>query len=319
MKSFMDIQANTKMKAVFCTKYGPPEVLQTQLVDIPQPKNDEVLVKIMATAVNSGDVRIRGLVVEGFMKLVMQVVLGFGGPRHKILGAVLSGVIEKVGQDVKDWKAGDEVFAMTGMRFGAYAEYIVLKSNAVMAHKPHNATFEQAAAILFGGHTAIYFLQAAKIHEGANKKVLIYGASGSVGSSAIQIAKYYKAYVTAVCSGNGMALVKSLGANETLDYTKENFVANGIKYDIIFDAVGKIKKKDCKGSLKENGKFVTVGGLDVAKQKKAQLLLLKALYESNQLDAAIDRIYNLDEIVEAHRYVDTGRKKGNVVIRMPNA
>jgi len=305
------------MKAVFCTQYGPPEVLKIQTTEKPEPKNDEVLIKIKATAVNSGDVRIRGLAVEGFMKVIMRLVLGFRRPRHPILGAVLSGVVEKVGAEVKDWAPGHEVYAMTGMKFGAYAEYIVLKENAVMAHKPKNATFEQSAAILFGGHTAIYFLQKAKINENGDKKVLIYGASGAVGTSAIQIAKYYKADITAVCSEKGVDLVKSLGANETIDYTKENFVANNKKYDVIFDAVGKLKKKDCAGSLTKNGRFVTVGGLDVAKQKKEQLFFLKDLYESNQLFAAIDSIYDFDEMVDAHRYVDSGRKKGNVVIRMP--
>lgn len=307
------------MRAVFCTQYGPPEVLKIQITGIPEPKNNEVLVKIHATAVNSGDVRIRGLAVAGFMKVVMRLVFGFRRPRNPILGFVLSGVIEKVGKDVKEWNLGDEVYAMTGMKFGAYAEYIVLKTNAVMALKPKNATFEQAAAILFGGHTAIYFLQKAKIDENPIKKVLIYGASGAVGTSAIQIAKYHKANITAVCSEKGMNLVKSLGANETIDYTKENFVTNSKKYNIIFDAVGKLKKKSCVSSLSKNGKFVTVGGLDGAKEKKEQLLFLKDLYESNQLDAAIDRIYNLDDIVEAHRYVDSGRKKGNVIIRMQKA
>ncbi len=265
------------MKAVFCTQYGPPEVLKIQITGIPKPKNDEVLIKIHATAVNSGDVRIRGLAVEGFTKVVMRLVFGFRRPRHPILGFVLSGVVEKVGKDVKEWNPGDEVYAMTGMKFGAYAEYIVLKTNAVMAFKPKNATFEQAAAILFGGHTAIYFLQKAKIDENPNQKLLIYGASGSVGTTAIQIAKYHKAYITAVCSEKGMDLVKSLGANETIDYTKENFVANGKKYNIIFDAVGKLKKKDCVSSLSKNGKFVTVGGLDIAKEKKEQLFFLKDL------------------------------------------
>lgn len=304
------------MKAVVCNQYGPPDVLQVKQVAIPRPGNNEVLVRIKATAVNSGDVRVRGLVVPGFLRIVMRFVLGFNKPRKPILGTVLSGVVEVVGNKVQSFKAGDEVYAMTGMKFGTYAEYITLKEKGVIAPKPVNASFEEAAAIIFGGSTAIYFLNKAKIQQSPQKKVLIYGATGSVGTSAIQIAQYHNAEITAVCSEEGSDLVKSLGAGHVIIYTREDFTKTGAKFDIIFDAVGKLKKKDCSALLSGQGKFVTVGGLDVASETKDQLLFLKNLFEKDQLKAVIDKAYDLDNMVEAHRYVDTGRKKGNVVIKV---
>lgn len=302
------------MKAVICTKYGGPEVLQ--IVELPKPviSDKQILVKIKATAVNSGDVRVRGLVVSGFMRIVMRLVLGITKPRRPVLGVVLSGVVESVGASVTTFKSGDEVFAMTGFQFGAYAEYIALNEMSVVTHKPTNASFNEAAAIIFGGTTAIYFLEKAKISAEHPQNVLIYGATGAVGSAAVQIAKFYGAHVTAVCGEGGVALVEELGANETIVYTRDDFTKSATKYDIIFDAVGKTTRKQCASLLMEGGRYHSVEGLDVASEKTAQLSFLKSLYESGQYQAVIDRVYTLDQIVEAHRYVDSGRKKGNVVI-----
>jgi NADPH:quinone reductase-like Zn-dependent oxidoreductase len=304
------------MQAVFCTKYGPPEVLQIKNTKKPIPKSNEILIKIKATAVNSGDVRVRSLTVNGFMRIVMKIVLGFFGPRKQILGTVYSGIVVKVGKKVKLFKPGDEVFGMTGFKFGAYAEYLVTKENSSITLKPLKASFEEAAAILFGGSTASYFLWKANIDASANKKVLIYGATGSVGTSAIQISKHYNALVTAVCSRENFDLVKSLGAGEVLDYMDDNFKNSVEKYDIIFDAVGKIKQKDWSQFLSQDGIFISVGHLDVASETKEQLVFLKDLFDTNQLNAVIDRTYNFEEMVEAHRYVDTLRKKGNLVVRV---
>lgn len=304
------------MKAVICERYGPPEVLNIKEVAKPTPKPHEVLVKIMATAVNSGDVRVRGLAVPGFMRVVMRFVLGFTGPRKPILGVVLSGIVETTGAGVKDFKPGDEVYASTGFKFSTYAEYITMPENGAIALKPKKASFEQAAAIPFGGTTALYFLRKAGIGTKRGQKVLVYGASGAVGTAALQLARHYGAHVTAVCSGENVDLVRSLGATHTIDYTKQDFAKNGKKYDIIFDAVGKKPKKECVLSLVQNGTYVTVGGLDVSSERKEQLIFLKELYNKGEYKAVIDRTYSLEDIVEAHRYVDQGKKKGNVVIKV---
>lgn len=304
------------MKAVICTKYGPPEVLRIDRVQKPVPKDNEMLVKIMASSVNSGDVRVRGLAVEGFLKIVMRFVLGFSKPRKPILGTVFSGIIEQVGKSVKDFKIGDEVFGITGFMFGTYAEYITVSDKSIVTKKPSNATFEEAAAIPFGGQTAIYFLEKAKIAEKTTPKILIYGATGSVGTAAIQIAKHYNAEVTAVCSENGQHLVKELGADKIILYNKEDFTKSPEKFDIVFDAVGKTSKKQCVHLTNKGGNYMTVGGLDVAAERKEQLELLRKLFEKGKYKATIDRTYSIDEIIDAHRYVDTGRKKGNVVLKI---
>ncbi len=302
------------MKAVICESYGPPNVLKIKEVQKPEPKDNEVLVRIRATAVNSGDVRTRGLAVNGLMKYVMRLVLGIRRPRQPILGTVLAGVVEDVGADVQKLKPGDEVYAMTGFKFGTYAEYITLKETGPITLKPKKASFEEAAAIIFGGSTAIYFLQKAGIGVKPHQSVLIYGASGAVGSAAVQIAKYYNANVTAVCGEDAVELMKKLGADDVVIYTNEDFTKNGEKYDIIFDAVGKKPKKECRESLAADGKYVTTGGMDVASEKKEQLDLLKELFDGGQYDAVIDRVYSMEDIVKAHEYVDQGKKKGNVII-----
>ncbi len=303
------------MKAVICTKYGTPEVLQIQEVSKPIPKDSQILVKIVATAVNSGDVRVRSLDVKGFMKVIMRLVLGISKPRKPILGTVFSGIVETVGDKVSKFKVGDKVFGMTGYKFGTYSEYIAVNQNSHVLEMPKNTTYEEAVAIIFGGHTAIYFLDKAKIADKPNKKILIMGATGSVGTAAIQIAKHYRADITTVCSSEGQKLVSELGVTKIILYDKEDFTKQTEKFDIIFDAIGKYSKNQCKNLLNKNGVYVSVN-LGYASEKIQQLKLLKELFEKRDFTATIDRTFTMAEIVEAHRYVDTGRKKGNVVLRI---
>lgn len=303
------------MKAVICTQYGTPDVLQIQEVSKPIPKNNQILVKIVATAVNSADVRIRSLDVKGFMKVVMRLVLGISKPRKPILGTVFSGVVETVGNKVSKFKAGDKVFGMTGFNFGTNAEYITVNQNSNVIEMPRNASFEEAAAIIFGGQTAIYFLDKVKITERSNPKILIIGATGSVGSAAIQLAKYYGADITAVCSSAGKKIVAELGVSDIIEYDKEDFTNQTESFDIIFDAVGKSNRKQCEKILNRNGIYKNVNSV-YASETKQQLQLLKELFEEGLFKAVIDKTFHMDEIIEAHRYVETGRKKGNVVLRI---
>jgi len=306
-----------KMKAVICTRYGAPEeVLQMVEVDKPKPKDNEVLIKIVASAVNSGDVRVRTLGATGLLKFIMRFVLGFTKPRNAILGVSFAGIIVQTGKKVKDYRLGDEVFGMAGFKFGAHAEYIAMPENGFFTKKPANATFEEAAALPFGGHTAIYFLEKAGIALLKNPKILIYGATGSVGMAAIQIAQYHQAQVTAVCSEAGQNLVHALGVGDVICYDREDFTQTGKKYDIVFDTVGKTSKKRCRPLLSAHSRYITVADYSVAVERKEQLALLRALFENGTYKACIDRVYTLNELVEAHQYVDTGRKKGNVVIRI---
>lgn len=211
------------MKAIICPKYGPPEVLEIHEVDKPTLKNNEILVKIMSTTVNSGDVRVRALRVEGFMKIVMRFVLGFSKPRQPILGTVFSGIVENVGSQVSDFKIGDHVFGATGFKFGTYAEYITVNEKSAVIIMPKNASFDQAASLVFGGQTAVYFLKKAGINKRTGLKILIVGGTGSVGTSAIQIAKYYGGEVTTVCSSDGFELARNLGTDHIIQYDKEDF------------------------------------------------------------------------------------------------
>lgn len=306
------------MKAVICTKYGAPEVLVIKNVEKPQPKDNEILIAVKATTVNSGDVRIRGLVVEGFLRIIMRLVLGITKPRKPILGTIVAGIVEKVGKNVTSFSPGDEVCGSTGFSFGAYAEYAVIHEQSTIIHKPTTANFEESAAILFGGMTAHYFLHKAGISTKKNQKILIYGATGSVGIAAVEIAKYYDAHITAMCSEKGVDLVTQRGADAIVLYTQKDIQDLQGQYDCIFDAVGKITKKQCKHLLKQKGAFYTVGGLEVAKETKEQLLFLKKLYDMSYIRANIDKIFTFDDIVQAHHYVDTGRKKGNVVVKVSN-
>ncbi len=306
------------MKAVICTKYGAPDVLQIQEVKKTSPKDNEVLIKIVATTVHIGDTKVRsfkpgmGFIQDLLVKQIMRVMIGFRGPRKKILGMELAGKIEAVGKNVTLFKQGDKVFASSELRFGTYAEYICLPENGLIAPLPENVTYEEAAPISNGAMTALLFLKKGNIQKG--QKVLIYGASGSVGTFAVQLAKYFETNVTGVCSATNIDMVKSLGANKTIDYTQEDFTDTDATYDLIFDAVGKLSALQCKKSLKKGGRYLNVLSPAGLKLKTKDLLFLKDLMEEKKLRAVIDRTYKLEQIVEAHEYVDKGHKKGNVVI-----
>jgi NADPH:quinone reductase-like Zn-dependent oxidoreductase len=299
------------MKAIVCTRYGPPDVLQLREVDEPVPKDNEVLIRIHTTTVTSGDVRIRSLQVPTLFQVPLRVLWGSRGPRKEILGHELAGEIEAIGKDVQLFREGEQVFGPTGSGGGAYAEYICLPEDGVLAVKPASMTYEEAAAVPIGGLTALHFTRQGDIQSG--QRVLIYGASGSVGTYAVQLAKHFGAEVTGVCSTTNLEWVKSLRADRVIDYTKEDFTQSGETYDLIFDAVNKISSSLCKGSLTPEGVFLSVWGSGF-EEKTDDLIFLKELVQAGTIRAVIDRSYPLEQIAEAHRYVEEGHKKGNVIM-----
>ena len=322
------------MKAIVHTKYGPPDELQLKEVEKPVPKDNEVLIKIHATTVTSTDCNVRNFTfVPKSFKFIARMMFGFKKPKINILGIDLAGEIEAVGNDVKLFKEGDSVFGSPGSSFGAHAEYICMPEKGALVKKPANMTYQEAAAIPLAGNTALFFIRdLGKIQAG--QKILIHGASGAIGTYAVQLARHYGADVTGVCSATNAEMVKSIGANKVIDYTKEDFTKNDERYDFIFDVVGKTTFSECKGLLKQNGIYLEnmlelkdvptmiwtsiIGGKKmkggVSKESVENLNFFSALFESGKLKPVIDRSYPLEQTALAFQYVERGHKKGNVII-----
>ena len=317
------------MRAVVFDRYGPPEVLRLEDLERPVPKEDEVLIKVHASTVNRTDTGLRS--AEYF---ISRFFTGLLRPRRKIPGTELAGTVEAVGPAVIEFEAGDQVFGVSATTAGAYAEFVCMKESAPLAHKPTGMTFEEAAAVPDGAILALSYLRRVELQQ--RRKVLVYGASGSIGTAGVQLARYFDADVTAVCDTKNLELVKSLGADRVIDYTREDFTKNGEAYDLIFDAVGKLSLKGCRGSLKPGGIYAStdlgpywqnpflalwtsrIGDrkvlFPIPRYTKKDVLFVKELVEAGEYRAVIDRRYALEDVVEAHRYVETGQKTGNVVL-----
>jgi len=329
------------MKAIVYTKYGPPDVLQLKEVEKPAPKDNEILIKIYATSVQYGDVIARNMRKISPRKFTMplpmwlpvRMMFGFRKPRITILGADLAGEIESVGKDVTLFREGDQVFGYRGMRMGANAEYLCMPEDGCVAIKPTNMTYEEAAVVPYGAIMALNMLR--KVHIQPGQKVLINGASGGIGSAAVQLARsHFGAEVTGVCSTPRLELVKSLGADKAIDYTKEDFTKSGQTYDLIFDILGKSSFSRCKSSLSQNGRYLLasfkmrhlfqmlwtriIGSKKVicafSSDKAEDLIFIKELIEAGKVQSTIDRRYPLEQTAEAHRYIENGLKKGHIVI-----
>ncbi len=303
------------MRAVICTRYGPPEVLQLEEIPTPVPRKNEVRIRIAATAVTSSDTYVRGLRLSPMYRMMGRLALGWNGPRQPVLGMVLSGVVDAVGPDVRSFEVGDRVFGFNKSLFGTYAQYICWPEDGLLAARPTNLTDEEAAAIPYGGLLALSCLRKADIRAG--RSVLVFGASGAVGTSAVQLARYLGAEVTGVCSTANVELVKSLGATRVVDYTVEDFTDGAERYDVIFDAVGKNKSasalRRCRQVLAPGGVCISVDN-GSPKLRREDLVLLGELATKGEIRPVVDRAYELDDIVEAHRYVDKGHKRGNVIV-----
>jgi NADPH:quinone reductase-like Zn-dependent oxidoreductase len=315
------------VRAVVYDQYGPPDVLRIEEVDQPVPKEDEVLVRIHATTVNRTDCGVRSAEI-----FLLRFLTGLRRPRQRILGGEFAGEVEAVGPSVREFAVGDHVFGNSKLRFGAHAEFMCIRESARIAHMPAGMSFEEAAPITDGALNALMCLAAARIGNGC--RILVYGASGAIGTAGVQLARYFGAEVTAVCNTKNLELVRSLGADQVIDYTLEDFTKNGQRYDVIFDAVGKVSFKRCHDSLEPGGQYLPTdgsenlvlalwtprfGGRKVVfpippRQTKKDVLLLKELIETGKYRPVIDRCYPLEDVIEATRYVETGQKTGNVVL-----
>ena len=330
------------MKAVVFTEYGPPDVLKLTEVEKPVPKDNELLIRVYATPVNYGDTSARNFANISAREFNMPLLFwlparfafGFRKPKNPVLGSELAGEVEATGKDVKKFKKGDKIFAYRGMKMGANAEYLCMPEEGVVAIKPSNMTYEEASAVPYGGIMALSLLRKVDIQKG--QKVLINGASGGIGSLAVQLAKYFGAEVTGVCSTPRLEYVKALGADKVIDYTEEDFTKNGETYDLIFDILGRSSFSRCKGSLTKNGRYLLasfkmgkliqmlrtsiIGSKKVkcalASEKPEDLIFLKKLVEAGNIKTIIDKHYPLKQTAEAHKYVEEGFKKGNVVITL---